>query len=67
MAPPALRLDDNIYNHRYLRDDIFERTDKITAMKRVQEGLQAGEVLTGLLYGGARQDQRRPALSYPGL
>ena len=41
--------DGSLLRLRKLGED-YDPSDKIAAMKRVQEGLAAGEVVTGLLY-----------------
>ena len=41
--------DGSILRLRKLGEE-YDPSDKVAAMKRVQEGMQAGEVVTGLLY-----------------
>ena len=49
LSPTVQQHDGSILRLRKLGED-YDASDKVAAMKRVQEGLTAGEVVTGLLY-----------------
>ena len=50
--------DGSLLRLRKLGED-YDPSDKVSAMKRIQEGMHAGEVVTGLLY--VDPDAERPA------